>query len=260
MDAEAESKKRNVEGQMGLFDMLEESPMERQPVTLPKIPELSAREKMRMEKEITGLYLSGHPMDDYRAQMKAAGAVPLGQILGAFGEHETGQFQDGQSVTLAGIVSKVKTKTTRNNTLMAYVTLEDDTGTMELLCFSRVLGRYGGCLAEDTAVLVKGKISVRDEKEPQLMVDSAVPLDSVELSVHTQETAPRPKTLYLRLDTMGGRQDQKIRAVLTMFPGETQTVLFYADTRQRVGTRCLLDPLLLEELLERLGQENVVLK
>ena len=264
MGAVADSKKRNLEGQIGLFDMLEDTSLKPQSVPLPNIPELSAREKMTMEKETTGLYLSGHPMDDYRDKVKGAGAVPIGQILEAFGETETGAFQDGQKVAVAGVITKVKSKTTRNNSLMAYVTLEDDTGAMELLCFSRVLSQYGGCLSENTAVLVKGKISVRDEKEPQLMTDSAVPLEDVGEGVSTPEVRPidqkQYKTLYLRLDTMGGRQDKLIRAILQMFPGELPAVLFYADTRQRVGTRCLLDPLMLEELMGRLGEENVVLK
>ena len=263
MSAVADSKKRNLEGQLGLFDLLEPEETKLQTVPLPNIPELSAREKMNMEKETTGLYLSGHPMDDYREQVKKAGAVPIGSILEAFGESESGEFQDGQTVAVAGVITKVKSKTTKNNSLMAYVTLEDDTGSMELLCFSRVLGQYGGCLAENSAVLVKGKISVRDEKEPQLMTDSAIPLEDVDSAIPEARPVPRKqeiRTLYLRLPTMGGRQDRRIRAILQMFPGTTQTVLFYADTRQRAGIGCQMDPMLLTELVEQLGQENVVPK
>ena len=262
MENVSSSKKQNLEGQLGLFDLMEPEETVRQSVPLPKIPELSAREKMNMEKETTGLYLSGHPMDDYRDKVRQVGAVSVGAILDAFGEAETGEFQDGQAVSVAGIVTKVKSKTTKNNSLMAYVTLEDDTGSIEMLCFSRVLGRYGGCLSENTAVFVKGKISVRDEKEPQLMVDSAIPLEDAGVDAPEAKPVIRQeiKTLYLRLDSMGSRQDRVVRAILQMFPGKTQTVLFYADTRQRVGTLCLMDDLLLTELTQRLGQENVVPK
>ena len=90
-----------------------------------------------------------------------------------------------------------------------------------------------------------------------------MPLEDVEAGA-AQPGAAAPqkqyKTLYIRLDTMGGRQDRKVRPVLQMFPGRTQTVLFYADTRQRLGTNCLIDRMLLDELVELLGEENVVLK
>lgn len=249
---------------MGLFDMFDDQEdIKPASVPLPNIPELSAQEKMQMEKETTGLYLSGHPMDDYRAKVKKVGAVPIGEILESFGEEESGNYQDGQTVAVAGIVTKVKSKTTKNGSLMAYVTLEDDTGVMELLCFSRVLGQYGGCLTENTAVLVKGKISVRDEKDPQLMTDSAVPLSDVEDNAPAQEARPipkKPQTLYLKVPGIESREFRKLKPILHMFPGNTKTVLVMADTRQKMGTTCLVDEYLLAELSELLGQENVVVK
>ena len=266
MSAVADSKKRNLDGQIGLFDLMAEEETPTQTVPLPDVEELSSREKMYMEKETTGLYLSGHPMDGYRERAKKAGAAAVGSILESFGETETGEFQDGQNVTVAGIITKVKSKTTKNNSLMAYVTLEDDTGAMEMLCFSRVLGQYGGCLSENSAVLVKGKISVRDEKEPQLMVDSAIPLEDAEAlpappaPARDRDPIREIKTLYLRLPTMGSGTDRRVRAILQMFPGQTQTVLFYADTRRRAGIGCLMDEMLLQELREVLGPDNVVAK
>ena len=266
MSAVADSKKRNLDGQIGLFDLMAEEETPTQTVPLPDVEELSSREKMYMEKETTGLYLSGHPMDGYRERAKKAGAAAVGSILESFGETETGEFQDGQNVTVAGIITKVKSKTTKNNSLMAYVTLEDDTGAMEMLCFSRVLGQYGGCLSENSAVLVKGKISVRDEKEPQLMVDSAIPLEDAEAlpappaPARDRDSRREIKTLYLRLPTMGNGTDRRVRAILQMFPGQTQTVLFYADTRRRAGIGCLMDEMLLQELREVLGPDNVVAK
>ena len=277
MNAVADARKNNVEGQLGLFDMAETTETPVVSVALPDIPELAAREKMQMEKETTGLYLSGHPMDEYRQSAKAAGAAPIGEILASFSEEGNGRFQDGQNVAIAGIVTKVKSKTTKNGSLMAYITVEDDTGDMELLCFSRVLGQYGGCLHENSAVLVRGKLSARDEKEPQLMTDSAIPLEDAAAEQKTQQhsgltrsqgrrarsvenLASPNQTLYLKLENMEGRQFRKVRPILNMFPGHTKTVLFFADTKKRMGTTCLVDGMLLEELQELLGKECVVLK
>ena len=264
MGAVAERRKRNLDGQMGLFDLMDQEEETPQSIPLPEVAELTAREKMNMERETTGLFLSGHPMDDYRETVRRLGAVSIAAILESFEEGGARDFHDGDAVTLAGIVTKVKSKTTRNNSLMAYVTLEDDTGAMELLCFARTLQQFGSFLSENNAVLVKGKISVRDEKEPQLLVDSASTLEEGDGAgpdtPSVPVSAPRPEftTLYLRLPTMGTNLDRRVRAVLQMFPGRTQTVLFYADTRRRVGIGCGMDDMLLTELRQLLGAENVV--
>ena len=155
---------------------------------------------------------------------------------------------------MAGVISTYRTRTTRNNTLMAYVNLEDDTATMELLCFARVLGESGGYIRENNAVLVTGRISVRDEKEPQIMVDSIVPLG--------QEPQPqeKPERLYIRMSSQEDPRLRKVKLVLSFFPGESQAVLYFVDTKKRFGTRCLLHPALIQDLKERLGEENVVVK
>jgi DNA polymerase-3 subunit alpha len=263
MGAVADAKKHNVEGQLGLFDLLEDTP-ETKPasVPLPDVPELTAQEKMQLEKETTGLYLSGHPMDDYRDKVRLVGAVPIGELLESFGEEGSGEYQDGQTLAIAGIVTKVKSKATKNGSLMAYVTLEDDTGAMELLCFSRVLGQYGSNLTENAAVLVKGKLSVRDEKDPQLLADSAIPLQDVGLAPvpEAQPVPKKPQTLYLKLPSTESREFRKLRPILHMFPGDSKLVLYFADTKRRMGGTCLIHELLLQELKELLGEDCVVLK
>ena len=266
MDAENEAKKRNVDGQMGLFDLFEEESAAAE-IPLPRIPELDDQTRMRLEKETTGLYLSGHPMDAYRDMVRRVGAVSIAKILEGAGESDGSLFPDGMNVAVAGIVTKVKSKTTKAGSLMSYITLEDDTGSIETLCFSRVLREYGGCLSENSAILLKGRVSVRDEKEPQLMTDSAVPLSSIRLQkkpeeplVHEQEIPRKPKTLYLKLPSEDSREFKKLPPILHMFPGNVKTVLFFADTRVRKATTVLIDEYLIRELKELLGEDAVVLK
>ena len=257
LDGIAESRRRNVEGQLDLFGMggQEEQTVVQPALVLPDIPEYSAAELMTMEKETTGLYLTGHPMDQYRELVRRRGAVPIGSIMTDFAREEGPQeYRDGQRVMVAGIVAAYKTRTTRNNTLMAYVNLEDDTGGMELLCFSRVMDESGGYIRDNSALLVTGKISVRDEKEPQIMVDSIRPLSDL------GEPDQQEQVLWLRLPSREDPRMRKVRLALSFFPGEQQAILYFEDCKKRVGTRCQIAPSLVKEMKERLGENNVVVK
>ena len=257
MDAVAESRRQNVEGQMGLFDIAMDNPVPS--IKIPDIPELRRTDLMAMEKETTGLYLSGHPMDDYRPLLKGADVVPIGELLDSFSEGD-GVYQDEQTLSVAGIVQKVRKKTTRNNSIMAYVTLEDDTGSMENLAFSNTLRQYERLLQEGMPVILTGRISVRDEKEPQIVINRVLPIGG---EAAAEPDAPRPAPggkLYLKLPSELAAECRKVCAILNMFPGKTQTVLYFADTRLRRGTTCDPQELMLGELRRVLGPENVVLK
>ncbi len=174
---------------------------------------------------------------------------------------------------IAGIVAVSRTKTTKTNKLMAYVTLEDDTGSMELLAFQRVLDQAAGYLTENSAIYCTGRISVRDEKEPQLMLDMALPLKGLTPETvaqyrrparrdqtPAQEELPRRQTLWVKLPARDEKALHRIELVLTMFPGTDPLVIYFADTKKRLGARCLIHPALVEELQERFGAENVVVK
>ena len=254
MDSIAASRKQNLEGQMGLFAMLEDEGPSK--MDIPHKEEYSRAELMAMEKETTGIYLSGHPMDDYRKLLKNTHVLPIGDLM-----DEEKHFQDDQIVSVAGIIQTVKTKTTRNNSVMAYVTMEDDTASIEMLAFASVLGQYGGYIRENSAVVVTGRLSLRDDKDPQILINRVRPISDY-ASERPQE-APRPQmpqTLYLRLPGEQGKLYPKIKAILNMFPGTQKTVLFFEDTRARRGTTCDFRENMLRELKNVLGDGNVVLK
>ena len=265
MDAVADSHRQNLEGQMDFFSMAAgpDSKAAVKEIPLPNIDEYTPEQLMLMEKETTGLYLSGHPMDQYRDAVRRLGAPTIGSILADFAQ-EGGptRFADDQRVTICGIVTSSKTKTTKNNSLMAYVTVEDDTASMELLCFARVLESCGAYLKENQAVVVKGRLSVRDEKAPQLLCDSAYPLGGAEPpSPAGKRTQAVPgQVLYLKFPSLDHPSVRHMKLVFQMFPGTTAVKMVMADTRKVYGTHAVLHEALLQEARETLGDENVVVK
>ena len=213
---------------------------------------------MLMEKETTGIYLSGHPMDDYREYLKNTRVIPIGRLM-----EEDSNYQDDQIVSVAGIVQSVKNKTTRNNSMMAYVTVEDDTAAIEMLAFSNVITQYGGYLRENAPVVVTGRLSTRENKEPQIVINRARPISDFSTEQKIKQLHPEIRkrdTLYLRLPAESDPRFSKVKAILNMFPGEQPAVIFFADTKLRRGTKCQIADVMVEELERVLGKENVVLK
>ena len=244
---------------MGLFAMLDDSD-KAAAIPIPKLAEMSKPDLMAMEKETTGIYLSGHPMDDYRAYLRNTHVIPIGELM----DDDTCP-QDDSIVSVAGIVQNVKMKTTRNNSMMSYVTLEDDTASIEMLAFSNVLNQYGGYLRENSAVVITGRLSIRDDKEPQIVINRARPISDYANAEAPQPAAVEAKpvqgsTLYLQLPTEEDPRFYKVRAIVNMFPGDAAVKVFFADTRKMRGAKASLDGRMIEELRNLLGEANVVVK
>lgn len=256
---------RNVSGQMDLFGGGEDetgvSPLT---LRLPDVEEFSRQELMQMEKETTGLYLSGHPMDDYRRIVEGIGAVPMGSIMEDFAREDGARtFADGMFVTVAGVIESAKTRTTKNNTLMSTIRLEDDTGSMELMAFARALDAGGQYVRENSAVIIRGRISLRDEKDPQIMVDTIRPINDA-----GSPSAPRSRAagaapgqkLWVKIPSENDGRIERIKLILTMFPGAQQLIIYCEQEKKRIGANCIIHEALIAELKELLGEENVVVK
>ena len=267
----ARAEKDNISGQLDLFGDFDDSGEESAPaLVLPDVEEFPRRELMSMEKEVTGLYLSGHPMDEYRETAKRLGAVPIGAVMSDFASEDgPARFADNQYITVAGVVNSFRTRTTKNNSLMSYIQFEDDSGAMELIAFQKVLDQSGSLIRDNAALLVRGRISIRDEKEPQLMVDRLQPLEELGAAVPAPETpreeapAPAPaaeRKLYVKLPSRFDPAMKRIELLLTMFPGSEQMILWCEREKKRIGAKCLIHEGLVLELQEMLGKENVVVK
>ena len=252
----------NIAGQLDLFGGFEgeDSGALMQKHEVPDVPEFTRQELMAMERETTGLYLSGHPMDDYRDQVKSIGAVPIGSIITDFSSDEGPQiYSDNQPVTIAGVIASTKTRTTKNNSLMSYIHLEDDTGMIEMIAFQRALDTGGVYVSEGSMVIIQGKISLRDESEPQIMVDNIRPISDI-YELELKREKPRKKQLWLKLNSTDKKAIAHVELLLTMFPGNEQLVLYFADTKKRMAANCVVHEALVDELREVYGEENVALK
>ena len=255
MDSVAHTRKRTLDGQMGMFDLLDQDEAAIS-IPIPDLAEMNKVDLMQLEKETTGIYLTGHPMDDYRKYLKYTHVLPMIQLMG-----EENSFKDDQIVSVAGIVQNVKMKTTRNNSMMAYVTVEDDTASMEMLAFSNVLQQYGGYIKENSPVVVTGRLSIRDEKDPQIVINRVRSILDFEEASPQEISAPATdKTLWLKLPSEADPIYRKVRAIVNMFPGENPVKLFFADTRKIRVTHAALDNRMLLELRNVLGEAGVVVK
>ena len=142
---------------------------------------------------------------------------------------------------------------------MCYITLEDDTGSMELIAFQKALDSGGGYVRENEGLIIKGRISARDDKEPQIMVDTIRPLSDLDILPLVPEVKENRK-LWIKLPGAEDPRLRRIELILTMFPGSQQMIIWCEKEKKRIGAKCLIHEALIQELKEMLGAENVVVQ
>ena len=210
--------------------------------------ELPQRALLAMEKEMTGIYISGHPLDDYRQQLEG---FPINSLQFAQDESER-ELHDGQNVTLAGIITELTTKTTRSNDTMAFITVDDLYGSVEALLFPATFKRCRSILRQDELVILQGRASFREGEDGKLVVQN------VQLLQKRQEV----DKLYLKqaADTPEFVMEA-VRGALHGSPGGVPVYLFEAATGKKflMGKDLWVNatPSLLEELRSLLGADCV---
>ena len=209
------------------------------------------------------MYLSGHPMAEYIDAYDAIHASRTGEILDDARE-QGGRFHDGDSVTLLGIVAAVKMKVTKSNSTMAFVTLEDMFGAMEVLVFPKILAQYGEWIAEGKVVRMFGRISMREDEDAKLLCESvsAPPaLNPGSVEEKPPKKAARPG-LYLKVPSEDSPQYDRAKKYLAVFDGATPLYVYFQDTKKLLrapaSMRVSINDVLLRELNKLLGEKNVV--
>ena len=243
---------RTIEGQVDLFSMNSpELNISHDVDILPKVSEFPQKTILSFEKETLGIYLSGHPLDDYTALLKKIKTATVSDLLD--GE----KYKDGDSVLVAGCIDSFRLKTTKNNTMMAYVVLEGAISSVEGIIFPKVLEKHQGIVEENAIVVVRGRISTREDSPPQLICDEIKRISDYEHITTEEEVSDK---LYLKLPTEDCDKTKTAKAILSAFPGNLETILYFEDTKKRVRTHTSKETIVYTRLRELLSADNVVLK
>ena len=274
VESKQEKHRSNVTGQMDLFSMMlggaEKS--DNSSYVYPDIPEYPLKELLILEKESSGIYFSGHMVDNYSMHVDSLGADKIGDIIDEVdpnNETESQRYKDKTKVTVAGIITAKKTKVTKNGSTMAFLTLEDKYGEIEVLVFAKQYALYSDCLYQDTAVAIGGNISVEEDK-PVLILSKAEPLRSnseykpkAKKTDTAALTIDKPKRVYIKLSDINDDRIRLIYRISAFNKGNAQVVLYDSSTKKYSAMKdAFVNPTdsVILKLSDIFGQENVVYK
>ena len=257
--------RRNLEGQLDLFSVMggESQTSDTDSYEIKPFPEYSHTELLQQEKEVSGLYLSGHPLDAYREQSARFASNSIKELTG-----EDAHKLDDNHVRIVCTIVKNRMMTTKSNTMMAFTSVEDLTGTMEVIVFPRVLDTFRDALKENAVVVIEGRLSVREDEPSKLMAESISPIEGYDPK---RPQANRPnlmrdaaQRLYVRLPSRSCPEYAKVINLLEIFDGDMPVIFYLEDVKQKLAVPRRLyasgHPLLLQELKRLLGERNVATK
>ena len=256
-----EQHRKTMYGQVGLFDISDDFGME---FSFPDVQEYTKSELLAMEKEMTGLYLSGHPMDKYEDYIASSGCVHTFDVLET--ESHGSRLKSGDTVTLCGIITHITIKQTRANKAdMAFVTLEDLYGTIEIVLFPKVFAQYAQLIRDGEVIAVSGNLSTEEEKDTKLLVNTVFKPGEAPPSAPVskpKESAPSKRCgLYLKFASESDAAVNKAKTITSIFEGDMPLYLYFEDEKKyHKMPKCEfveVNDTMLAELKRLLGDKNV---
>ena len=253
--------RRNLDGQIDLFGALDgEQESGRNVYKLPDSGEEYPYDiLLQMEKEVSGLYLSGHPLDHYRPVIEKVSTCRISELVG-----ENAHAYDEQNVTLVCTVVRTKTINTKAGGMMAFITVEDLSGSMEVLAFPKVLLAASEAVHDNTVVVIKGRVSYKEDEPSKLIADSIVDVERYEPDKIKTDIKSTKNGLWLKLSSMRSESFEETKNLLQIFEGNFPVYMYFEDTKQRMlapkSLWCTQSDLLVSELERVLGAGNVKVK
>lgn len=250
LENKARERKNAFEGQLSLFDIAGEEEKKEFEVVFPDVGEYAKEELLAFEKDILGVYISGHPLDDYEALWRKNITATAADFI-VDEETEEAVVKDGIKAVIGGLVTGKTVKTTRTGQLMAFITLEDLMGSVEVIVFPRDYENNRDLLTEDEKLFIRGRVSLGDEPVGKLVCEQVIPFDAV------------PRQLWLQFEDMAGYQatEAELMELLKSSEGNDQVVIYLKKERAKKmlppNWNVMADAGLLNRLYCKVGEKNV---
>lgn len=265
-DLEYDRRRGGGAGQISLFDMSGDNRGDE--IVIPDLEEFPLIELLNMEKEMAGLYLSGHPIDEYADYANTVNADRISDILNS----DDSRYHDRSKVKLVATVNGNKTQTTKTNRMMAFAEVEDRYGSCEVIIFPNVLEESRQSLYSGAVVEIHGTLSSKEDEEPRVLADKIITLPPAkELKMNLRQSqpsqpvkSPQEQRLYLKVPSLECREYFKAKNILEIFGGNTRVIFYLSETKSQVlAPRSMwtsVNPTMLAELKYQLGEDNVKLR
>ena len=249
-DSISQEKKNSLAGQMSLFDLVSEEDKKEFEIRMPDVEEFGKEELLGYEKEVLGIYLSGHPLENYREMMEKTISAKTSDFQQ---DEETNlpKVMDGQKVIIGGMITDKTIKYTKNNKVMAFLTVEDLVGTVEVVVFPRDYEKSQQFLNEEGRVFIQGRVSAEDDRASKLILEKIRPFDNM------------PREIWIQFDNKESytQQSQELLADLRRSPGDSAVVIYLKDVKAikklPVGYHAQIQDSWLNYMYEKYGKTNV---
>ena len=267
LETEHDKARNNISGQLDLFSIgLETASTSSSVFEYPDIPEYSLRELLMLEKESSGMYFSGHMMDNYSMHAESLGVDKISSVIPQDENEEGRKYEDRQAIKLAGIITDKKTKVIKNGDTMAFIKLEDRYGEVEVIVFAKQYSAFSSEIFEENAVYIEGTVSYEDGDEVRILLSNIRPLTNNAEFNNTPKVSNTPKkeeTLYVRVQTRDTKCINVLTRMALLNPGNTRIAVYELDSKTYSALKDVkISPS--EKVISRLkttfGEANVILK
>lgn len=263
----ANNNKKNLEGQIGFFDF---TGTQDEAIEFPKVEEFPLRQLLSMEKEIISMYVSGHPLSEYDDKLRKIAHNKISNLISVC-KAENRDFSENK-VTLIAVISEVKLKITKNNTTMAFLKVEDLTGSIDVIVFPKAFATSAAYIKQESAVVIVGTVKSESEGEIKIVCDyiknieDFTPLsDKNSGEAKKQNSSPNNETkLYIRVKNSSCREYERAKLLISIFGGSTPVYIYFEEEKAlKLSSRKMwvqLNEPLVNELKNQIGEKNVVIK